>query len=87
MLTADYICATRIADGLVRIRDLQPLIHNITNYVAMSFNANALLAVGASPLMVHAAEEMIDLMQLAQALVINIGTLDTPWLQSMHIAI
>ncbi len=68
---------------LTRIRTVQPLIHNITNYVAMSFNANALLAIGASPIMAHAVEEMDAIVQLAQALVINIGTLDVNWLASM----
>ncbi len=68
---------------LTRIRTLQPLIHNITNYVAMPFNANALLAIGASPIMAHAIEEVDAIVQLAQALVINIGTLDVHWLASM----
>lgn len=79
--------AVHIIESLTRMREIQPLIHMITNYVAMSFNANALLAVGASPIMAHAAEEVADIVQLAQALVINIGTLDRPWLDSMHIAL
>ena len=80
------INATHIADGLARIRNSQPVVHSITNYVAMSFNANALLAIGASPIMAHAVEEIAAVIKLARALVINIGTLDTSWLKSMYSA-
>lgn len=68
---------------LVLIREKSPLVHNITNYVAMNFSANALLALGASPVMAHAAEEMDDMVSIASALVINIGTLDATWISSM----
>lgn len=46
--------------------------------------ANTLLAVGASPAMVHAEEEVEEFVTLASALLINIGTLSTPWIRSMH---
>jgi hydroxyethylthiazole kinase len=59
------------------------LVHNITNYVAMNSTANALLAVGASPVMAHAAEEVEDMVAIASALVINIGTLSEPWVAAM----
>ena len=52
----------------------------------MPTTANILLALGASPLMAHAQEELADIIQLAQALVINIGTLDKTWLSSIEIA-
>lgn len=52
----------------------------------MPTTANILLALGASPLMAHAQEELADIIQLAQALVINIGTLDKTWLASIEIA-
>ena len=42
---------------LARVRETAPLIHNITNFVAMNAMANVLLAIGASPAMVHAREE------------------------------
>ncbi|MGC1854058.1 MAG: hydroxyethylthiazole kinase [Candidatus Aquirickettsiella sp.] len=63
-----------------RIRLINPLIHNITNLVVMPTTANMLLALGAAPIMAHAAEELDEIIQLAQALVINIGTLDKNWL-------
>ena len=42
------------------VREKSPLVHNITNYVAMNFSANALLAIGASPVMSHATEEVAE---------------------------
>jgi hydroxyethylthiazole kinase len=52
----------------------------------MNVTANALLAAHASPLMAHAAEEMDDLTNIDSALVLNIGTLDPAWLDSMELA-
>ena len=68
---------------LATVREKNPLVHNITNYVAMNFSANALLAIGASPVMAHAVEEMEDMVGIASALVINIGTLDAEWVCGM----
>jgi hydroxyethylthiazole kinase len=66
-----------------RIRSESPLVHNITNYVVMNTTANALLAIGASPVMAHAEEEAGDMTAIARALVINIGTLSAPWIAAM----
>lgn len=71
---------------LMRMRATAPLIHNITNYVAMNVMANVLLAAGASPAMVHAREEVAEFAGLAQALSVNIGTLDPAWAEAMEIA-
>jgi|WetSurMetagenome_2_1015567.scaffolds.fasta_scaffold28409_4 hydroxyethylthiazole kinase len=68
---------------ILKIRSEAPLIHNITNYVVMNSTANALLALGASPVMAHALEEMDEMIDLVRALVINIGTLSTPWISAM----
>lgn len=65
------------------IRAEAPLVHNITNYVAMNITANALLAIGSSPVMAHAIEEVEEMTGLARALVINIGTLSSPWVKAM----
>ena len=43
------------------IQEQQPLVHNITNYVAMNFVANSLLAIGASPIMARAEEEVEEI--------------------------
>jgi hydroxyethylthiazole kinase len=71
---------------LNRIRDEKPLIHNITNYVVMNFTANSLLAMGASPVMAHAINEVEEMVWLARALVINIGTLSDRWIEAMLLA-
>ncbi|MBQ8334995.1 MAG: hydroxyethylthiazole kinase [Tidjanibacter sp.] len=65
------------------VRRRSPLVHNITNYVAMNNSANALLAIGASPVMAHWTDEMADMTAIAGALVINIGTLDSQWIEGM----
>ena len=71
------------AASLSRIRERTPLIHNITNYVVMNDTANILLAVGASPVMAHATQEVREMAGNAGALVLNIGTLDDAWIESM----
>lgn len=68
------------------IRKQSPLIHNITNYVVMNNTANALLAIGASPVMAHAVDEAAEMASIASSLVINIGTLDAAWVEAMLIA-
>ncbi len=73
-----------LRDDLAALRERQPLVHNITNYVVMNLTANALLALGASPIMAHADEELDELLGLASALVLNIGTLSAGWIASMR---
>jgi hydroxyethylthiazole kinase len=75
--------AKKIWQDIQRIRAEGPLVHNITNYVVMNPTANALLAIGASPVMAHAVEEVEEMVSLASALVINIGTLSAPWVKAM----
>ncbi len=77
------LTAAEIYQSVEDIRAKSPLIHNITNYVVMNNTANALLAIGASPVMIHAEEEVEDMASMANALVINIGTLSPPWVRSM----
>ncbi|GAB2789899.1 hydroxyethylthiazole kinase [Rhabdobacter roseus] len=71
---------------LQTLRETSPLVHNITNYVVMNYTANALLAVGASPVMAHAVEEVEEMTSIAGALVVNIGTLSAPWVAGMKLA-
>lgn len=68
------------------VREKSPLIHNITNFVVMNNTANALLAIGASPVMAHAIEEVEDMVSIASALVINMGTLSSTWVNAMILA-
>jgi len=71
---------------LIKVREQKPLVHNITNFVVMNYTANALLACGASPVMAHAKEEVEEMVQIANALVLNIGTLEPAWVQAMDLA-
>ena len=73
--------------ALAELRARRPLVHNITNYVAMTVSANVLLALGASPAMVHALEEVEDFVAISDALAVNIGTLSPPWVAAMHSAV
>lgn len=75
-----------IEQHLEALRSTSPLVHNITNYVVMNYTANSLLAVGASPVMAHAVEEVEDMVTIAGALVVNIGTLSENWVNAMKLA-
>ena len=75
-----------IFNTLKKIREEKPLIHNITNLVAMNDIANIILAVGALPIMAHAKEEVEEMVKSADALVLNIGTLTQEQIEPMIIA-
>jgi len=75
--------AQEITNLLNKVRANAPLVHNITNYVVMNNTANALLSIGASPVMAHAIEEVEDMCNIAGALVINMGTLSPHWVEAM----
>ncbi|WP_426446552.1 hydroxyethylthiazole kinase [Paenibacillus sp. S-38] len=76
----------RIGSVLERVRERSPLVHNITNVVVTNVTANGLLALGASPVMAYAAEEVADMARIAGALVLNMGTLDETVVASMRLA-
>ena len=71
---------------LASLRESKPLVHQITNYVVMNETANATLALGALPVMAHAREEVEEMVGLASALVLNIGTLSEHWIEAMLLA-
>jgi len=74
------------ADLSARVREVSPLVHQITNFVVMNDTANLTLAVGALPVMAHAREEVADMVAAAGALVINPGTLEPDWVEAMILA-
>jgi len=84
--TQPYIDHARAIALLTELRETRPLVHNITNYVAMTLSANVLLALGASPAMVHAVEEVEAFVSISASLVINIGTLSPSWVEAMRLA-
>lgn len=66
-----------------KIRESRPMIHHITNYVVMNVTANVTLCMGASPVMAHANEEVLEMVSFASAHVINPGTLSPHWITAM----
>ena len=77
------ISSDLLSAAIAAVRTQSPLVHNITNYVVMNNSANALLAIGASPVMAHWVSEMEEMTAIAGALVLNIGTLDDKWIDGM----
>lgn len=73
-------------NNIIQIRNTSPLVHNITNYVVMNNTANAVLAIGASPIMAHAKSEVEEMVNISHSLVVNIGTLDEYWEGAMLLA-
>lgn len=71
---------------LAKIREQQPLVHNMTNQVVANQVANGLLALGASPIMAYEKAEMEDIVSLASCLVLNIGTITETTFESMLVA-
>ncbi len=71
------------ANNIQKLRENNPLIHNITNIVVANYTANGLLSIGCSPIMSNAIEEMDEIPAMCQALVINIGTLTSKTVKSM----
>lgn len=69
--------------NVARVRRDAPLVHNITNLVVTNNTANATLAVGASPIMSHAHSEVEAMVALCASVVVNIGTLDEYWVETM----
>ncbi|WP_447554966.1 hydroxyethylthiazole kinase [Vreelandella sp. EE22] len=68
---------------LSALQGMTPLVHCMTNFVAMNSSANLLLAIGASPAMLHAKEEAPAFTAIANALSINIGTISPHWAEAM----
>ncbi len=73
----------RIAELITTIREQKPLIHHITNLVVMNDTANITLSIGALPVMAHAIEEVEEMVSIAGALVLNIGTLTPEQVEAM----
>jgi hydroxyethylthiazole kinase len=72
---------------LAALRREKPLVHCVTNHVAMTVAANVVLAAGASPAMVSDPEEAEEFAAIAGALTVNIGTLGPSFVDGMRLAI
>lgn len=77
---------TEVKAVLDRVRATTPLVHNITNNVTINDCANALLAIGGSPIMGDEAQDVEEITRICDALVINIGTLCTSTVEAMFAA-
>jgi len=71
---------------LERIRKSKPVVHHLTNWVTIYDCANIVKALGGSPVMAHAKEEVAEMAQIASSLVLNIGTLTPEFVEAMKIA-
>src|SRR5688572_32212282 len=85
LLTCDLPDIT--ADILARLQASSPRVHCITNAVAQNFTANVLLAAGAVPSMTLAPDEVADFVTRADALLVNLGTLDRERREAAEVAI
>lgn len=74
------------ANWLQKVRANRPLVHNITNVVVTNIAANALLSIGASPVMAYAKQEVADMARIAAGLALNMGTLDDQVVEAMLLA-
>ncbi|MGE7602138.1 hydroxyethylthiazole kinase [Peribacillus sp. NPDC097675] len=77
---------TSISGLFDQVRKKKPLVHQLTNFVTVNDCANATLAIGGSPIMTSSPKEVGDMVKLAQALVLNFGTIDDRSLEAMEIA-
>jgi hydroxyethylthiazole kinase len=73
----------KIIELLKGVKEKNPLVHHITNYVTVNDCANITLAIGGSPVMADDINEVCDMVSLASSLVINIGTLNSRSVESM----
>ncbi len=76
----------KVAEIFLKIKKQKPLVHQITNFVVMNDTANITMHIGALPVMAQAKEEMNEMTAIAGALVLNIGTLQADWVESMKLA-
>jgi hydroxyethylthiazole kinase len=75
-----------LSGAFVELRKRRPLVHHITNYVTVNDCANITLCFGGAPVMADAIEEVEEMVTMASALVLNIGTLNRAQIESMLMA-
>ena len=75
----------KIPELLNEVKSKNPLTHCITNFVTVNDCANAVLAIGASPIMSEDIE-VAEVVSIADALVINIGKLSHEQVEAMKIS-
>jgi hydroxyethylthiazole kinase len=78
--------SVQAAETLKKVRSRKPIVHHITNWVTIYDCANIVKVFGASPVMAHAKEEVAEMAQIADSLVLNIGTLTVELVDAMKLA-
>lgn len=86
MIDNETTLLEKIDETLKQIKEKNPLTHCITNSVTINDCANAVLAIGGSPFMAEDAEELEEVVTIADVLVINIGKLSKEQIKSMHVS-
>lgn len=77
---------TTASEHMKKVRDTCPLVHHITNYVTVNDCANICICAGGSPVMTDESKDVPDMVKIASAVVLNIGTLNERTVQSMLLA-
>ncbi len=80
---AKALNSVEVSSLLARVRETKPLVHHLTNWVTIYDCANVVRTMGALPVMAHAEEEVEEMVGIASALVLNIGTLDPTMISAM----
>lgn len=86
MINKEEKILEKIPDLIKNVKEKCPLTHCITNFVTVNDCANAVLAIGASPIMAEELDEVEEIVNISDALVINIGTLKHPQIEAMKIS-
>ena len=76
----------KVTEKWDKMKEIRPLVHHITNFVAMPEQAHVTLAIGASPVMAPAPEESSQMCSNADVLLLNIGTPSEEQLKAMILA-
>lgn len=76
----------KVSPLLEKVRKQKPVVHHLTNWVTIYDCAAIVKSFGASPVMAHAPEEVADMAKIASALVLNIGTLTSDFIEAMKLA-
>ena len=76
----------KIPDTLDKFKATTPLTQCITNFVTVNDCANAILALGGSPIMADDPQEVEEIVNIANALVINIGTVRKEQIEAMKLS-
>ncbi len=77
----------RINEIRREVKEKRPLIHSITNPISINQCANAVLAVGASPIMAEHPQEVAQITKTAKAFMLNLGNICESRMEAMKISV